>query len=108
MLRESCSLVDLTMSLGANVLKTTLAASVSQQLHGACSSNLELSEKHCSPSSVELHVCVEQSDNRGRSCPPAAHSGPDQSFLLIMADHLDEPRAVLHIGLIHKVLQMLL
>lgn len=36
MLRESCSLVDLTMSLAANVLKTTLAASVSQQLHGAC------------------------------------------------------------------------
>lgn len=97
MLREACSPV-----YPANILKTTLAASVSQQLHGA------LSGKSCSPSSVELHVCVEQSDNRGRSCPPAAHSGPDQSFLLIMADHLDEPRAVLSIGLVHKVLQMLL
>lgn len=36
MLRQSCSLVDHTMSLAANVLKTTLAVSVSQQLHGAC------------------------------------------------------------------------
>lgn len=59
-----------------------------------------------SPSSVKLHMCIKQRDNGRRSSPPAADSGPDQSFLLVMADHLDEPWTVLSIGLLDKALQV--
>lgn len=50
---------------------------------------------------------VEQSHDGSRGGPPSTDSGPDQSFLLVMADHLDEPRAVLSVGLLHKALQVL-
>lgn len=59
-----------------------------------------------SPSSVKLHVCIKQRDDGRRRDPPAADSGPDQSFLLVVADHLDEPWAVLSVGLLHKALQV--
>lgn len=59
-----------------------------------------------SPPGVELHVRVEQSDDGRGGGPPPADSGPDQSFLLVMADHLDEARAVLSVGLVHEALQV--
>lgn len=62
--------------------------------------------RRCSPSSVKLHVCIKQGNDGRRSSPPAADSGPDQSFLLVVADHLDEPWTVLSIGLLHKALQV--
>ncbi len=52
-------------------------------------------------------MCIEQSDDGSGGGPPSADSGPDQSFLFVMVDHLDEPRAVLSVGLIHKALQVL-
>lgn len=61
-----------------------------------------------SPSRVELHMCIKQSDDGSGGCSPAADSGPDQSLLLVMADHLDEAWAVLGVGLIHEALQVLL
>lgn len=59
-----------------------------------------------SPSSVKLHMRIKQSDDGRWSDPPAADSGPDQSFLLVMANDLDEFWTVLSIGLIHKALQV--
>lgn len=61
-----------------------------------------------SPSRVELHMCIKQSDDGSGGCSPAADSGPDQSLLLVVADHLDEAWAVLGVGLIHEALQVLL
>lgn len=59
-----------------------------------------------SPSDVKLHMRIKQGDDRCRSGPPAADSGPDQPLLLVMADHLDEPWPVLSVGLLHKALQV--
>lgn len=61
-----------------------------------------------SPASVELHVRIEQGDDGGGGGSPAADSGPDQPFLLVVTDHFDEARAVLTVGLVHKALQVLL
>lgn len=58
------------------------------------------------PSSVKLHVCIKQSYNWCGSGPPTADSGPDQTFLFVMADHLDEPWTVLSIGFLYKALQV--
>lgn len=51
-------------------------------------------------------MSIEQSNNRCRGGPPATDPGPDQSLLLVMADHLDEPRTVLSVGFLHKALQV--
>lgn len=61
-----------------------------------------------SPSRVELHMCIKQSNDGSSGCSPAADSGPDQSLLLVVADHFDEAWAVLGVGLIHEALQVLL
>lgn len=61
-----------------------------------------------SPASVELHVRVKQGHDGGGGGSPAADSGPDQPFLLVVTDHLDEARAVLTVGLVHEGLQVLL
>lgn len=61
-----------------------------------------------SPASVELHVRIEQGDDGGGGGSPAADSGPDQPFLLVVTNHFDEARAVLTVGLVHKALQVLL
>lgn len=60
-----------------------------------------------SPSRVELHMRIKQSDDRGGGRSPAADSGPDQSLLLVVADHLDEAWAVPGVGFIHEALQVL-
>lgn len=52
-------------------------------------------------------MSIEQSDDGSRGCPPSADSGSDQPLLLVMANHLDESRAVLNVGLLHKSLQVL-
>lgn len=61
-----------------------------------------------SPAGVELNMGIEQGDDGGGGGSPAADPGPDQPFLLVVADHFDETRAVLTVGLVHEALQVLL
>lgn len=59
------------------------------------------------PASVKLHVGVEQGHHGSCRCPPAAHTGSDQTLLLTVSHHLYKARTF-SVRLFYKILQLLL